>query len=295
MIKNIRIGNTEMQLILIKKLTEKGYKVPEYIISNFLWYSWKTMGWYDKNHLVSANKNDFTYEKDFTDNLKIYINNYFQSLQQSNELSILPAILEMSLNFIKDTIKCEKEAKYFTEEFMADFNSVLINEYFSYAKLYEYSYGRNMVVISPFAEIFKKQYEIGNVNRITPNFKPLNCKFIKYPYCLNNTGPDNNTLETINNWLKNNEKLIYENNTEIVVASIGASGPIILDKIYKNGISIAYPGGDLQLIFGVMGGRWRDAIINSMEYKENKDSWLLAPPEEFIPDNSKEIENRCYW
>ena len=75
----------------------------------------------------------------------------------------------------------------------------------------------------------------------------------------------------------------------------GCYGHPICDyiKTQLNKSSI-YVGGGLQLLFGVMGGRWENNDMWKKIIKEN-DCKFIRPSGDEIPKNSKMVEGGCYW
>ena len=57
------------------------------------------------------------------------------------------------------------------------------------------------------------------------------------------------------------------------------------------GKSAIHMGGDLQLLFGIMGKRWEeDPFVQEMR----NDYWIY-PEKGDIPNNSNIVEDGCYW
>jgi hypothetical protein len=294
MFKNIRIGNTELHLVLINRLISSGYYVSDHWCNVFLKYAWSTMGWYDKTHFIPDSGYKFTWVNDFTDSLRVYVEMYFNAIKNSNSIYWYDSFKKSSTNLIDESIPDLKKREIFKESFYGDLGCLNLSMGFDWKALYASIAGKSVGVVSPFAPLFKAQYENGHVAKISPEFKPERSFFYQYPYCLNNEGPNINTFETIDAWLENNREDIMHN-CDVVIGAIGASGPIIFDTFHSSGKSVFYTGGELQLKFGVMGARWRDGLIGTPDFEKNKNSWIIKPPEAYIPENANKVENGCYW
>jgi hypothetical protein len=144
----------------------------------------------------------------------------------------------------------------------------------------------------------KRQFESGNLTKIRPDFQPSEVLFYQFPYCFQNNGPDQNSFETIEN-VKNDLSSIVSEDCSILF-SCGSMGLSIADYFFNRNVNVFYCGGGLQIFFGIMGERWRARDIKSDDiflgtYLTNPEAWISEIPEEFKPENSKSIENGCYW
>lgn len=78
---------------------------------------------------------------------------------------------------------------------------------------------------------------------------------------------------------------------DIALVGCGAYSIPICASIKKTGRSAVHLGGDLQLVFGIMGKRWEDdELINSLR----NEHWIY-PYESSKPKNLKQVEDGCYW
>ena len=55
-----------------------------------------------------------------------------------------------------------------------------------------------------------------------------------------------------------------------------------------------YVGGELQLLFGVMGKRWENNDMSKKIIRENECN-IIKPSDDEIMQNNKSIEGGCYW
>jgi len=152
---------------------------------------------------------------------------------------------------------------------------------------------KKVLIISPFVNSFKKQ--------LTANFQIFKDKYLFLPgqsfvfyksyNSLANNKPHNNWIETFEIMCQDIQKLDFD------VALLGCGGyglPIanfIKEDLNKSAI---YIGGGLQLLFGVMGGRWKNNPLWEKIIIENQ-SKFISPSDDEIIHNSKMIEDGCYW
>lgn len=149
--------------------------------------------------------------------------------------------------------------------------------------------GKRVLVISPFSESIKKQYakrnEIWPNKNILPDFDLLT---IKAPLSAGIVKPESEDwFEALNKMKDQMDTLDYD------VAMIGAGAfslPLAAHAKDKGKIGL-HLGGALQILFGIVGKRWR-------EHKDFKpfinESWC-APDKSETPDNITKIEGGCYW
>ena len=78
---------------------------------------------------------------------------------------------------------------------------------------------------------------------------------------------------------------------DIALVGCGAYSIPICDAIKQSGRSAIHMGGDIQILFGIMGKRWEeDKLIQSLR----NENWI-HPYETSIPKNSDSVEDGCYW
>lgn len=78
---------------------------------------------------------------------------------------------------------------------------------------------------------------------------------------------------------------------EIAIIGCGGLGMIIGHELKKKGLQCIVMGGAIQILFGIKGGRWKNHEIISNFFNK---SWV-SPSDTCKPNNSKLIENNCYW
>ena len=84
---------------------------------------------------------------------------------------------------------------------------------------------------------------------------------------------------------------VIEEGCSIAIIGCGGLGMIIGHELKKLGLKCIVMGGATQILFGVKGKRWEKHDVISKFFN---DAWVV-PNKEYKPNNSKLIENGCYW
>jgi hypothetical protein len=151
--------------------------------------------------------------------------------------------------------------------------------------------GKNVLVVHSFAGLIKRQYsnlELLHRFQILPKFN----LFVIEP-------PETNGLtfwrgSYERNLVKFKEKLskfVDDNEIDIVLIAAGAYGLPLVQHLKESEISAIYMGGSLQLLFGIMGTRWRE-LPNIQEVIT--DSWIDGSNGK-KPFGYRFIEGATYW
>jgi hypothetical protein len=293
--KIIRLGNTEILLLFIEWLKKSGLATHPADDQIYLSYAWSTMGWYDKRTQIPANKETLEWAQYYTQYLEEYMGQYRTAIINS-DIAILLKCTRDALNRVASRVKNDAllhPIEHYVDTFISNLSIREIWQSFNWKQVYPIIQGHSVMVISPFADLFKSQYELGNAGIISPSFKPSAITFVPYPYCFNNKGPHLLTHETIDQWIDDHAEKAKDHTC--IIAAIGASGPIILNRISNQSQLVIYSGGDLQLQFGVGGSRWRDLILSSSSYQKHPEAWILSVPENLRPSGYLNVEEGCYW
>lgn len=148
---------------------------------------------------------------------------------------------------------------------------------------------KTVLVIHPFADTIKKQYEkkdllFSNKN-VLPDFK---LKTLKAIQSIAGNIPD------YDDWfsaLESMKKDIKNMDFDIAIIGCGAYGFLLADYVKSIGKKAVHLGGATQLLFGIKGKRWENRPEISCFFNEN---WVY-PDESEYPSNYKKIENGAYW
>lgn len=160
----------------------------------------------------------------------------------------------------------------------------------------QYLKNKKVLVISPFVDTIKKQYEnkrkdIFPDKNILPEFE---LKLIKAPQGIGK----NNLKEEFGTWFKALESMqnqMDKTDFDICLSGAGAYGYHLAHyakKLGKIGIHVA---GALQLLFGIKGSRWlNDPFVKNLM----NDNWVFPSESERPVDNKEFIKgegSNAYW
>lgn len=162
---------------------------------------------------------------------------------------------------------------------------------------------KKVLVIHPFEQSIRQQYEkrefLFNNPDILPTFELKLLKAIQ-------SIAGNKTQ--FNSWfdaLKYMEDEIDKIDFDICLLGCGAYGLPLAAHIKRMGKQAVHLGGGLQLLFGIKGKRWTEQYSDVQHYRPGIDintnyrplfnkHWIY-PLDMDIPQNSKSVENACYW
>ena len=151
--------------------------------------------------------------------------------------------------------------------------------------------GKRILVVHPFEKsILHQLNKRKTLGCLATPVLPLNCEIsvLRMPQLPKLVPP------TESDWHKRLERLeneMTQHDFDIAVIGAGAySLPLAVHakKLGKKGVHL---GGNLQLWFGIMGGRWDDYEYIKQYQNEH---WIRPLPED-TPLHSKGIEDGCYW
>lgn len=274
--KYLRLGCTETSLLFFywycNNIDTKNQRINDGKYQLIKWL-YTTSGYYDKK--ISSN--------------------YMDATHKNVDPEIYIKYMEILMNFIKDADNFHFGVHYDTKtnEFNNFLKSLNIknNVYMGTDFIFNLIKDQKVLFISPFANLFKKQIENGNVNKIYDKFtKPSVAFYYTNIYTFFNKGPHNDILDTTN-FLYEDIINNVENNYDIVIISAGAYSNILAKKFYENNKTVCTLGGDLQDMFGIMNNRNRK---NNLQF-DNAEYWITEIPDEYKPTDYKKIENGCYW
>ena len=149
--------------------------------------------------------------------------------------------------------------------------------------------GRKVLVITPFAEAVESQYarrELVYSDDYLPEFELMTYKAVQT--IAGNRDPRfENWFEALDFMCEEVTKMDFD----IALVGCGAYSLPLCSAIKRSGKSAIHMGGDVQLIFGIMGKRWEDnAFVQSM-----KNEYWIYPPKGDVPKNADKVEDACYW
>lgn len=150
---------------------------------------------------------------------------------------------------------------------------------------------KKLCIVTPFPLSFSHQldklnqlFDDGRLENLDKN----NIVFIKSPPHKFISNEKENPFETWSDALESMKSEIDKKNYDILLTGCGAFSLPLNYHAYKNGKTTLNMGGDLQLMFGVKGKRWKQE-----EYNFNK-NWIF-PLEEEVPQGNFKVEGGAYW
>ena len=159
--------------------------------------------------------------------------------------------------------------------------------------------GKKVLVVHPFAESIKSQYEkrkyLFKVQDTLPDFKSL--EVIK---AIQSIGGESNGYK---DWFEALEYMMSEidkHDYDVCLIGCGAYGFPLAAHVKRMGKQAIHMGGSLQLLFGIMGNRWdhdephyENGVFIYYAGLENK--YWVRPSVSERPKTHKVVENSCYW
>ena len=159
--------------------------------------------------------------------------------------------------------------------------------------------GKKVLVVHPFAESIKSQYEkrkyLFKVQDTLPDFKSL--EVIK---AIQSIGGESNGYK---DWFEALEYMMSEidkHDYDVCLIGCGAYGFPLAAHVKRMGKQAIHIGGSLQLLFGIMGNRWdhdephyENGVFIYYAGLENK--YWVRPSVSERPKTHKVVENSCYW
>jgi len=151
--------------------------------------------------------------------------------------------------------------------------------------------GKKIVVIHPFTESIKQQYnkrELLFANKdILPEFASLTV--IK---AVQSLGGETNGFASWFDALQYMEDEIDKVDYDVALIGCGAYGMPLAAHCKKMGKKAVHLGGSLQLLFGIRGNRWETEQDIYMQFMN--EHWV-RPLESERPAGAQNVENACYW
>lgn len=149
--------------------------------------------------------------------------------------------------------------------------------------------GRRVLVVHPFVKSIRRQY--ARRERIFPDRDVLpDFTLLTFP-AIQSLGSDDNGFS---DWFAALDWMcerIDEIDYDVAIIGAGAYGMPLAAHVKRSGRQVVHLGGHVQIMFGILGGRWdRDPVIQRMK----NDAWTRPLPEE-RPPTADRVERACYW
>lgn len=161
--------------------------------------------------------------------------------------------------------------------------------------------GKRVVVVHPFAESIRKQYEENREHlfknkEVLPQFCSL--RVVKAVQSLG--GECNGFKDWFEalEWMKNE---IDKEEYDICLIGCGAYGFPLAAHVKRTGHQAVHLGGALQLLFGIKGKRWENPEYGVNVFRKQGcypalfNQYWIRPTSSIIPTYAKQVEGGCYW
>lgn len=179
--------------------------------------------------------------------------------------------------------------KYFNLSYQRIFLKYL-EPYWNNLSWTRYLEGKRVVVVHPFAESIKNQYDnyrdkIFENPMVLPNFTSL--RVVKAVQSLGGNSEFKDWFEALE-YMKDK---VDQEDYDVCLIGCGAYGFPLAAHVKRMGKQAIHLGGALQLLFGIRGNRWD----NMDEYKPLINEYWTRPKGDEIPQAKDKVENGCYW
>lgn len=179
--------------------------------------------------------------------------------------------------------------KYFNLSYQRIFLKYL-EPYWNNLPWTRYLEGKRVVVVHPFAESIKNQYDnyrdkIFENPMVLPNFTSL--RVVKAVQSLGGNSEFKDWFEALE-YMKDK---VDQEDYDVCLIGCGAYGFPLAAHVKRMGKQAIHLGGALQLLFGIRGNRWD----NMDEYKPLINEYWTRPKGDEIPQAKDKVENGCYW
>lgn len=149
--------------------------------------------------------------------------------------------------------------------------------------------GKKVLVVSPFSEEVKSQYQrrelLWENKDILPEFELDTLDSVWYfAGCKD---------ERFSNWFEALDYLykeIMKKDFDIVLLGCGPFGFPLATMVKNAGKQAIHMGGAVQILFGIKGKRWDDSSVGGY-YNE----YWIRPGEKTKPKDAEKLDKECYW
>ncbi|GAA4459041.1 hypothetical protein GCM10023189_32180 [Nibrella saemangeumensis] len=150
--------------------------------------------------------------------------------------------------------------------------------------------GKNVLVVHPFSETIKLQYEKREFlfsNQLLPEFNLSTVKAVQ------SIAGESTEFEDWFDALKWMKFQIDNINYDICIIGCGAYGFPLAAHVKRMGKKAVHLAGATQLLFGIKGKRWEKFIV--WPYVNLFNEHWVRPGENEKPQNANIVEGACYW
>lgn len=157
----------------------------------------------------------------------------------------------------------------------------------------QYLKGKKVLVIHPFEESIKKQYEKRELlfenKNILPEFELITMKPVQSIADNKENLPYKNWFEALDAMKKQIDNIDFD----VAIIGAGAYGIFLAHYCKTLGKQAIHMGGATQTLFGIIGKRWE------IEYKDTVgkliNQYWVRPLDSEKPKGAHKVESGCYW
>ncbi len=153
--------------------------------------------------------------------------------------------------------------------------------------------GKKVLVVHPFVDSIKEQYEKRNILFENPDVLPEFEKLILVKAVQSIACNGKNT--NFRSWfdaLKSMEDEIDKHEYDIAIVGCGAYGFPLAAHCKEKGKIAIHMAGWTQMLFGIYGNRW---VKDQPEYKKYINDYWIRPLKKDRPKGLEKVENGAYW
>ncbi|MDY3337610.1 hypothetical protein PG279_00275 [Riemerella anatipestifer] len=151
--------------------------------------------------------------------------------------------------------------------------------------------GKKVLVIHPFEESIRYQYEVNRTN-LYKNDKVLPEFDLKTIKAVQSIADEEVEYSTWFDALDDMKRQIDVVDFDVAIIGCGAYGFPLASYVKSKGKQAIHLGGVTQLLFGIKGARWEEWEHYISLRKDDGKYWIKAKE---IPKGYKKVEGGCYW
>ncbi len=178
--------------------------------------------------------------------------------------------------------KCKKTAKYCKLE--------ALEPYYFEEPWSEALRGKKVLVVHPFVESIKRQYEkrekLFEDQKVLPEFASLTC--VK---AVQSIAGEKTEFDTWFDALDSMKEQISKVDFDVAIIGAGAYSLPLAAYVKELGKVSVQMSGSTQILFGIKGKRWD----NIPEVSKHFNEYWVKPSDEETPKHSKKVEGGSYW
>ena len=247
------------------------------------------------NELWAMRANEFGYAEQIDDVYSYLCNGagFFSNLENKNEnLSRFSEKMKDAISSVDYLNRWQySKEEYFVKKYCSDKVSDIdwFGVVYKEKPIGQLLKNRKVLVVCPFDKTVRDQYEKRELIYSDEYLPAFELKTYKSVLTLagNNDARYKDWFEALNSMIDDINSIDFD----LALVGAGAYGLPICSAIKKSGKSAIHMGGDVQLLFGIMGKRWENSdFVNKV-----RNEYWVYPSKEDKPIKAESVENGCYW